>query len=158
MHPKKTITIISAIVILFFVYYSMISSPVVSDEKYTYIAGLNWHSNFEDGQKVAVEQDKPILVYFWATWCEYCEKMQTEVYPDPEINEILKNDFVLVAVDIDINEEDAQAFGIWVPPAELFVTPDGVVIDKVGGYTPKNNFLAVLRQIIRYYDNIERVR
>jgi thioredoxin-related protein len=65
---------------------------------------------------------------------------------------------VLVAVDIDINKEDAQAFGIWVPPAELFVTPDGVVIDKVGGYTPKNNFLAVLRQIIRYYDNIERVR
>jgi thioredoxin-related protein len=158
MHPRKTITIISAIGILLFTYYSMSSSPVVSDEKYTYMAGLDWHSNFEDGQKVAVEQDKPMLVYFWATWCEYCEKMQTEVYPDPRINEILKNDFVLVAVDIDINKEDAQAFGEWTPPAELFVTPEGTTIDRAGGYMPEDRFLGVLRGVKGYYDNIERLQ
>lgn len=152
MHPKKTITILLAIGLLLFVYYSMNVSPVISDEKYTYISGLVWYNDFEEGQKVAVEQNKPMLVYFWAIWCKYCKEMHTEVYADPEINKILDEDFVLVAVDLDTNEEDAQAFGVWVPPAEVFVTPEGDTIYKIGGYTEKDNFLIILNQINHYED------
>ncbi len=153
MHPKKTITILVAIGLLLFVYYSMSVAPVISDEKYTYISGLTWYNTFEEGQKVALEQDKPMLVYFWAIWCKFCEKMHTEVYPDPEINKILKEDFVLVAVDLDINKKDAQAFGIQYPPSELFVTPEGEIINKIGGYTPKEYFLISLKQVKAYYES-----
>ena len=153
MHPKKTITIVSAVAILLFMYYSTDVSPVVSDETYTYIAGLNWYNDYEEGQRVALEQDKPMLVYFWATWCEFCEKMETEVYPDPRVNKILKEDFVLVAIDLDINKEDAGAFSVWVPPAEKFVTPQGEIIDSVGGYLPEDSFLSVLQQVKMFYDS-----
>jgi len=156
MHPKKTITILLAIGLLLFVYYSMNVSPVVSDKRHTYISGLSWYNSFEEGQKAALEQDKPTLVYFWATWCYICEEMQTEVYPDQEINKILKEDFVLVAVDLDINKEDAQAFGIWVPPAEIFVTPEGDTIHKIGGGMQKEGFLIVLKQVQTYYENREK--
>lgn len=155
MHPRKTITILLAIGLLLFVYYSMSVAPVISDEKYTYISGLVWYNSFEEGQKVALEQDKPMLVYFWAIWCKYCEKLHTEVYPDPDINKILKEDFVLVAVDLDINTKDAQAFGVQYPPAEIFVTPEGDIIDRRGGYMPKDHFLITLDQVKSYYENRE---
>lgn len=156
MHPKKAITILSAIALLLFVYYSTSASPLISDENYTYISGLSWYKTFEEGQKVALEQDKPMLVYFWAIWCKFCEKMQTEVYPDPQINKMLREDFVLVAVDLDINKKDSQAFGIQYPPAELFVTPEGEVIDKIGGYVQKEYFIVALNQAKTYYENREK--
>lgn len=156
MHPKKTITILVAVSLLLFVYYSINASPIISDENYTYISGLTWYNTFEEGQKVALEQDKPMLVYFWAIWCKFCEKLHTEVYPDPEINKLLKEDFVLVAVDLDVNKKDAQAFGIQYPPAEVFVTPEGDIIDKIGGYMRKEYFLIALKQVKKtYHENRE---
>jgi thioredoxin-related protein len=153
MHPRKTITIISLVAILLFVYYSGAESPIVSNETHTFIAGLDWYKDYEDGQRVAFEQDKPMLVYFWATWCEFCKKLEKEVYPNPDVNKMLEEDFVLVAINIDDNTEDAGAFGVWVPPAEKFVTPEGEIIDSVGGYLPEESFLRVLQQVKIYYDS-----
>lgn len=153
MHPRKTITIISLVAILLFVYYSGAESPVVSNETHTFIAGLDWYNDFEEGQRAAFEQDKPMLVYFWATWCEFCVKMETEVYPNPEVNKILKEDFVLVAINIDDNKEDANAFGVRVPPAEKFVTPQGEIMDSIGGYLPEDSFLVILKQMKISYDS-----
>jgi thioredoxin-related protein len=147
MHPKKTITILSAIAILLFVYYSSDASPIVSDETYTYMSGLTWYKHYDEGQRAAYEQDKPMLIYFWATWCKFCKKMENEVFPNTAVNEMLKENFVLVAIDIDDNKEDADRFGVWVPPAEKFLTPDGQIIDEVGGYLPEENFLSVLQQV-----------
>ncbi len=157
MDPKKIITILLAAALLLFVYYSMNVSPVISDEKYTYISGLTWYNSFEEGQKVALEQDRPMLVYFWATWCKYCKEMHTKIYADPEINKILEEDFVLVAVDLDMNKEDAQAFGIWTPPAELFLTPERDIIYKAGGGMGKEDFLITLNQVKNYHENRENV-
>ncbi len=157
MDPKKIITILLAVGLLLFVYYSMNVSPVISDEKYTYISGLTWYNSFEEGQKVALEQDKPMLVYFWATWCKYCKEMHTKIYADPGINKILEEDFVLVAVDLDMNKEDAQAFGIWTPPAELFLTPERDIIYKAGGGMGKEDFLITIAQVKNYHENRENV-
>lgn len=153
MHPRKTITIVSLVAILLFVYYSGSSSPIVSDETYTYIAGLSWYKDYEEGQRAAFEADKPMLVYFWATWCEFCKKLETEVYPNQDVNKVLEEDFVLVAINIDENREDADKFGVWVPPAEKFVTPEGEVIDSIGGYLPEDSFLSVLKQVKAFYDS-----
>ena len=153
MHPRKTITIVSLVAILLFVYYSGSESPIVSNETHTFIAGLEWYKDYEDGQRAALNADKPMLVYFWATWCDYCKKLETEVYPHSDVNKMLEEDFVLVAINVDENKEDADAFGVWVPPAEKFVTPEGEIIDSVGGYLPEDSFLSVLQQVKIYYDS-----
>lgn len=155
MNPRKTITILLAITILLFVYYSVNASPIISDSNYTYISSLKWHNTFEAGQKDAIEQDKPMLVYFWAIWCKFCEKFHTIVYPDPEVNKMLREDFVLVAVDLDVNKKDANAFDVSYPPAEIFVSPEGEVIYRIGGYLPKEDFLSALRQVKLFYEDRE---
>lgn len=145
MKPKKAITILALATALLFVYYSMNAAPLISDEKYTYISGMKWYRNYEDGRAAAAEQDKPVLVYFWAVWCKFCTTMHEEVYPDPEISKILKEDFVLVAVDLDENKIDARRFGVQYPPYLIFLNSKGEIITRVPGFASKEQLLSILK-------------
>lgn len=149
MKTKKTITIAVLAVVVLFIYYSINAAPLVSDEKYTYISGLSWYKTIDEGAEVAMEQGKPMLVYFWAIWCKFCEKLHTEVYPDPAVNKYLKEDLVLVAVDLDDNRKDAQRFGVQYPPHLIFFSPEGEIITRVPGYIPKEGLLPILEKISR---------
>ncbi len=156
MKTKKLLTIAALVVIGVYVYYAVNATPMVSDEKYTYLSGLRWYNSYDEGAKVARELNKPIFVYFWTIWCTYCEKMQVEVFPYEPTFEILEKDFVLIAVDMDVNKQDTRRFNVQAPPYELFLTPEGEVITKVPGYVPKEKFYSIIKEVRDfYYDNIQ---
>lgn len=147
MEQKKAITISALIIMALFILYSARAAPLISDENYTYISGMTWYNTYEAGKKAAMEENKPMLIYVWATWCKFCEKLHTDVYPDPRISKILKEDIVLVAIDLDRNREDAQRFGIQYPPYLLFLTPEGERITAIPGFVPADDLFRVLDQI-----------
>lgn len=147
MKPKKAITILMLIGIVLFIYYSTSAAPLISDANYTYISGMKWYNTYDAGRNISIEENKPMLVYFWAIWCQYCEKLHTEVYPDPEISKILTEDFVLVAVDMDVNRDDAQKFGVQYPPYLIFFTPSGEITTRIPGYVSAGDLLPLLTQI-----------
>jgi len=147
MKPKKGITILALVVVVSFAYCSMNAAPLISDEKYTYISGMMWYKKYDEGQAVAAEQDKPVMVYFWAIWCKFCRTLHEDVYPDAEISKILGEDFVLVAVDLDENKTDAQRFGVQYPPYLIFLDSQGKVLRADPGFMSKEQLLAVLKQV-----------
>ncbi|MEE8168721.1 MAG: thioredoxin family protein [Candidatus Hydrothermarchaeales archaeon] len=147
MKPKKVISIAALVTVMLFIYYSINASPLISDANYTYISGLTWYNTYEAGKSVAEIENKPILLYVWAMWCRYCEKLHTEVYPDPEIYSLLTEHFVLVAVDLDTNRGDANKFGISYPPHLLFLTRDGDTITRIPGYVSVEQLAPILRSI-----------
>jgi thioredoxin-related protein len=148
MTPRKIITIAVLVVVVLFVYYSINAAPLVSDEKYTYIADIKWYKTYDEGAKVARDTGKPMFLYFWAIWCKYCEKFHTEVYPDPEVSRYLKEEFVLVAVDLDENKEDAQRFGVQFPPHLIFLSPEGKIITRIPGFVQKDVLLSVMQKVV----------
>jgi len=147
MKTKKILTVVALGIVIFFMYYAGKATPVISDQNYTYISHLAWYNRYADGLAAAQEQNKPIFVYFWAIWCTYCEKMHKEVYDNPEVNKILKEDFVLVAVDMDVNKEDTGKFGVSAPPHEIFLTSGGDIITRIPGYVPKDEFLRTILSV-----------
>ncbi len=147
MQSKKAITLALLAVTVFFIYYSANAAPLIDDGNYTYIAGMQWYNTYDKGLEAAQLENKPILVYGWAIWCKFCEKLHKETYPDPRISPILKNDFVLVAVDLDVNKEDAGRFAISYPPKLIFLTPTGETITEIPGYVPADTLLPILEQI-----------
>lgn len=144
MKTKKTLSITALLIVAFFIFYAVNSTPVISDQNYTYISNLVWYNRYEDGAKVASELNKPMFVYFWTIWCTYCEKMHKEVYDDPTVNKILKEDWVLIAVDMDVNKEDTNKFGVSAPPHEIFLLPNGDIITRIPGYVPRDQFLSII--------------
>ena len=51
--------------------------------------------------KQAKLENKLVLLDFWATWCKNCTALEHNTFPDPEVQTILKKDYILVRVQAE---------------------------------------------------------
>ncbi len=147
LKTRKILTIVAIGAVLVFAYYAANATPVISDQNYTYIAELEWYNTYDAGAKAAAEAKKPMIVYFWTIWCVYCEKYHKEVFSREDIRQILAQDFVRVAIDMDVNKEDTRRFNVAAPPHVIFMTYNGEIITRVPGYMPADEFKEVLLSV-----------
>jgi thioredoxin 1 len=95
----------------------------------------------DDTFEAEVKQaDKPVLVDFWAEWCEPC-KMIAPILE--EIAEERAKDLTVVKLDVDSNARWTLEYGVMGIPA-LLLFKDGEVVERITGYLPKPKFLAKL--------------
>ena len=57
--------------------------------------------DFDEGLKIGKELKKPVLLDFSGYGCVNCRKMEAAVWTNPEVKEMLDNDFVLVTLMVD---------------------------------------------------------
>lgn len=57
--------------------------------------------NFEEGMKLGAKLNKPVLVDFSGYGCVNCRKMEAAVLTNPEIKDMIDNDFVMVTLMVD---------------------------------------------------------
>lgn len=67
--------------------------------------GINCFKDFEEGVAYAKSVDKPILLDFTGWACVNCRKMEENVWSEPDIYAILKEDYVLISLYIDDRKE-----------------------------------------------------
>lgn len=71
--------------------------------------GIDCFKDFESGLAYAKENNKPILLDFTGWACVNCRKMEENVWSEPEIFPILKNDYVLISLYVDDRKELPEA-------------------------------------------------
>ena len=89
-------------------------AKVVSDfgEKYDLHLplGLEGYFTLEEGLQAAKESGKPVFVDITGHGCVNCREMESRVWSNPRVLDILKNDYVIVALYTDdktkLNKED----------------------------------------------------
>jgi len=154
MNARKATTLAFFVILLSIGYFSMHSAPALSDENYSYHGETQWRTNFTDAQQVAAEQEQPIIVYFWTTWCTYCEDYNREAYADPAVQSEL-DDFVQVAVNLDDDGAAAsrlqRRYNVNYPPQHVIITPGGEVLVRINGYAETDDFLSYLEAGERTY-------
>lgn len=89
-------------------------------------------------KKEVLKSDKPVLVDFNATWCPPCQAMHPIV-------EELADDYKVVAVDIDDQEELAEQYEVSGIPC-FVVFKDGEEIDRRVGMQSKKRLIKMLEQ------------
>lgn len=62
---------------------------------------LNCFHDFETGLAYAKEVNKPVLLDFTGWACVNCRKMEEQVWSDPRVLDILRNDVVLISLYVD---------------------------------------------------------
>ncbi len=77
--------------------------------------GLNCFHDFEQGLAYAKTVNKPVLIDFTGWGCVNCRKMEEQVWSDPRVSEILREDVVLVSLYVDDREK--------LPEDEQYVSP-----------------------------------
>ncbi|MFB6109624.1 MAG: thioredoxin family protein [Halodesulfurarchaeum sp.] len=149
MRSRKVLTLGFLVLLLSVGYYSMTAAPVKSEGSYSYHGPTKWHTNVTEAMQIAESKDKPVLVYFWTTWCTYCEDYNEHVYTDPAVQSEL-DQFVLLAINLDSGRPAAtrlvKRYNVNYPPQHVVLTPDGRVVRKLPGYAPRAEFLSYLRE------------
>jgi uncharacterized protein len=94
---------------------------------------VQWHEWGPEAFEKAKQQNKPVLLDIGAVWCHWCHVMDRESYEDPEVAQIINDNFVAIKVDRDERPDVDSRYqtavqaisgqGGW--PLTGFLTPEG---------------------------------
>ncbi|MCU0452078.1 MAG: DUF255 domain-containing protein [Bacteroidetes bacterium] len=111
---------------------------------------------FDEGMKLAKEQNKKILVDLYTDWCTWCKKMDADTYPNPMVSSELKGNYIAIKLNAESSDpvtfngqtmtsaEFAKAVGVTGYPSTLFIDEDLQPITVVPGYAPPERFVKIL--------------
>ncbi len=94
------------------------------DEFFDLPHGLQGFYDMEQAKEYAKKVDKPIFVDITGMGCVNCRNMEANVWADPKVLKLLSEEYVIVALYMDVREEAYK---------EDWVTkPDGEVLKTIG--------------------------
>ncbi|NJW51335.1 protein-disulfide reductase DsbD family protein [Salinimicrobium oceani] len=70
--------------------------------------GLKAYKDFEEGVAAAEAANKPILLDFTGWACVNCRKMEEQVWSEPDVFELMQNEFILISLYVDDRQELAE--------------------------------------------------
>ena len=101
------------------------SVPEVSDAKTLSLPhGLSGYDTIEAALEVAKEQGKPVFVDITGHGCVNCREMEARVWSDPEVRQILADDYVIAVLYMDDKTK--------LPSSRWVTTESGKVLKDVG--------------------------
>ena len=94
---------------------------------------IHWYEWGEEAFAAAQLENKPMLLDIGAVWCHWCHVMDRESYDDPEVAQIVNDNFIAVKVDRDERPDIDSRYQVAVSsisgqggwPLTAFLTPDG---------------------------------
>ena len=86
-----------------------------------------------DFQQQVVQNDKPVLVDFWAEWCQPCKVMEPAL---ESISDEMADKLVVAKLNVDENPEIAQQFQVMSIPT-MILFKNGQAIDQLVGAMPR---------------------
>ena len=101
----------------------------------------------------AVNEDKYVMLDFYADWCITCKEMEHEAFSDSRVHQMLSN-VILLQADVTENNEIDQAllkkFSLYGPPAILFFNKQGVEekSHRLVGFMKTDDFLNHVNEVI----------
>lgn len=137
--------------------------------------GLDCYKDFVLGKAAAIAQQKPILLDFTGWACVNCRKVEENIWTQPEVFELLRDEVVLISLYVDdrtpLAESDQQTvtyadgsnrtlktvgqkwstfqalnFKSVSQPYYVLMLPDGTLLNPPVQYTDKATYLAWLKE------------
>ena len=91
-----------------------------------------------------VKTDKLIVLDFWAEWCGHCRNLSPII---EELSNEYSESVNIKKVNVDVNPDMSQKFGIRNLPTVLFIK-NGEVLDKQVGFVPKNKYVEKINSLL----------
>ncbi len=73
------------------------------------------YTDYEEGMAAAASQGKPVLIDFTGFGCVNCRKMEASVWTDPQVADILNNEYILISLYVDDKRPLAKPMEVSLP-------------------------------------------
>ncbi len=114
-------------------------------------SSLQWHEWGEEAFRLAQAEDRLILLDLTAVWCHACHVMDQTTYQDPQVLQLLNEQYVAIRVDTDERPDlDARyRAGGW--PTTSVLLPTGEILFQANALEPQE-----LREVLQQVHDIYR--
>ena len=126
-----------------------ISNNEIPERNQIKLQGLTFNTEVEPALLLAKEQGKPVFVYARSEDCGYCKKFEAETFTNETVIKTLKENFILVSIDVYKQKSETINFRVRGTPTEIFLDQNGTEIIRIPGYTETQPFLNKINEIIR---------
>ncbi|NOZ11799.1 MAG: protein-disulfide reductase DsbD [Gammaproteobacteria bacterium] len=99
--------------------------------------------------------DKPVMVDYYADWCNDCVRMENTTFANPSVQQMLRDNFVLLKIDVTDTENPnvspmKKRFRVFGPPATIFLSASGRELKDHNFYGYKNaqDFIQTLEKVL----------
>ena len=106
--------------------------------------GPIWQTNLRTAFKQSRKEGRPLLIHFYATWCDPCIRMDRETFSAAEFRKQVSGRFIVVKINTDRHPELVRQYGIHGLPSDVFVSPNGRILSRSTGYLSKRRYLSQL--------------
>ncbi|MBI2826877.1 MAG: thioredoxin family protein [Planctomycetia bacterium] len=122
--------------------------PIVARGAISFVEG------YDRGLALAKNDRRPILVFFTASWCQYCHQMANEAFTQNQVVN-LSRQFLCVLVDADAEPQVCRQLNVRGFPTIQFLSPDGGPLHRVVGKRPGQQLVidmqTALQAVARLY-------
>lgn len=66
---------------------------------------LNCFKDLKEGLSYAQKVDKPVMIDFTGYGCANCRRMEEQIWPEPAVDALIRNDYVLISLYVDDKKE-----------------------------------------------------
>lgn len=102
-----------------------------------------WAKDYATAQQQAAQSDKPMLLFFTATWCVPCRIMKRTVWADEQVAAEVNAQFIPMTLYVD-DPDAAAAFNryrVGATPTTIITDPEGNALQQIQGKIDKPQFL-----------------
>jgi YHS domain-containing protein len=92
--------------------------------------GLRWERSLESARQMAAASNRLLLLHFWDEGCPPCQRLEQQVFSNPNFGQALSAHYVAVKVKMSDNPAVVKQYGIDRMPMDVVATPRGQALFK----------------------------
>jgi len=108
---------------------------------------------YDDARALAHKEGKLLMIDFFTTWCGPCKKLDAVTWPDPRVQRWLLENVVAIKIDADRDGRTKTLYQVDLYPSLVFMTPDGLELDRLKGFLAPEQFLGSARMLVAAAQN-----
>lgn len=113
---------------------------------------ISWITDYETGKRKAMEENKPVIIDFYARWCAACNEIKNKTIPDPRIQEEAER-FVMIMIDATDPDEKTleieKTYRVVGLPTIVFMDSELKEIEdfRITGFISADEFVRRMRSV-----------